>query len=45
MESYLAIQNDIWPLAATWVDLVGIMLSEVKSEKDKCCMRAFTYRI
>ena len=33
MESYLAIKNDIWPLAATWVDLVGIMLSKVKSEK------------
>ena len=28
-------KNDILPFAATWMDLEGILLSEVKSEKDK----------
>ena len=32
-------KNNILPFAATWMDLEGIMLSEIlKSEKDKCCL-------
>ena len=40
MEYYSAIKkNEILPLAATWIDLEGIMLSEVsQTEKDKYCM-------
>ena len=37
MEYYLAIKkNDILPFATTWMELEGIMLSEVsQSDKDK----------
>ena len=36
MEYYSAIKkNEIMPFAATWMDLEVIILSEVKSEKDK----------
>ena len=37
MEYYLAIRkNEILPFAATWMELEGIMLSEIsQSEKDK----------
>ena len=37
MEHYLAIKkNEILPFAATWMELEGIMLSEIsQSEKDK----------
>ena len=36
MEYYSAIKKDILPFAATWVDLEGIMLSEIsQTEKDK----------
>ena len=36
MEYYSAIKrNEIMSFAATWVDLEIIILSEVKSEKDK----------
>ena len=36
MECYSAIKkNKIMPFAATWMDLEIIILSEVKSEKDK----------
>ena len=37
MEYYLAIKkNEIWPFATTWMELEGIMLSEIgQSEKDK----------
>ena len=40
MEYYSAIKkNEIVPFAATWVDLEGIMLSEIsQTEKDKYCM-------
>ena len=40
MEYYLAIRkNEILPFATSWMDLEGIMLSEVsQTEKDKYCM-------
>ena len=40
MEYYSAIEKiEILPFAATWVDLEGIMLSEIgQTEKDKYCM-------
>ena len=40
MEYYLAIkQNEILPFLATWIDLKGIMPSEIsQAEKDKYCM-------
>ena len=32
-------KNEILPFAATWMDLEGIMLSEIsQTEKDKYCM-------
>ena len=39
MEYYSAIKNnEILPFAATWMDLEGIMLSEIgQTEKDKYC--------
>ena len=39
MEYYSAIKkNEIMPFAAKWMDLEIIILSEVKSEKDKYYM-------
>ena len=40
MEYYSAIKkNEILPFATTWMDLEGIMLSEINQiEKDKYCM-------
>ena len=40
MEYYSAIKkNEILPFAATWMDLEGIMLSEIsQTEKDKYSM-------
>ena len=40
MEYYSAIKKDkIIPFATTWMDLEGIMLSEIsQKEKDKHCM-------
>ena len=40
MEYYSAIiKNEILPFAARWMDLEGIMLSEIsQTEKDKYCM-------
>ena len=39
MEYYSAIKkNEILPFATTWMDLEGIMLSEIsQTEKDKYC--------
>ena len=34
MEYYLAMRkNEIWPFAATWIELEGIMLSEISQRK------------
>ena len=34
MEYYLAMRkNEIWPFAATWMELEGIMLSEISQRK------------
>ena len=43
MESYSALRNDKYPpFASTWMELEGIMLSEVsQSEKDKHYMFSF----
>ena len=40
IEYYSVIKkNEILPFATTWMDLEGIMLSEIsQTEKDKCCM-------
>ena len=40
MDHYLAIEkNEIFPFVITWMDLEGIMLSEIsQTEKDKYCM-------
>ena len=40
MEYYSAIKkNEILPFAAMWMDLEGIMLSEIsQTEKDKYCV-------
>ena len=37
IEYYLATRkNEIWPFAATWMELEGIMLSEIsQAEKDR----------
>ena len=47
MEYYLAIKkNEILPSATTWMDLEGIMLSEIsQTEKDKYCMISLICRI
>ena len=44
MEYYSAIKmNGILPFAATWMDLEGIILSEIsQTEKDKYCMISLT---
>ena len=44
MEYYSAIKkNEILPFATTWVDLEGIMLSEInQTEKDNYCMISLT---
>ena len=39
VECYLAIKMEISPFVTTWMDLEGIMLSEISQrEKDKYCM-------
>ena len=47
MECYSAIKkNEVLPFAATWVDLEGIMLGEIRqTEKDKYCMISLIYGI
>ena len=47
MEYYSAIRNDKYPpFASTWMELEGIMLSEVsQSEKDKHYMFSFIWGI
>ena len=44
MEYYSAIKNnEILPFATTWMDLEGIMLSEIsQTQKDKYCMISLT---
>ena len=43
MEYYLAMRNnEIWPFAAMWMELEGIMLSEItQAEKDRYHMFSF----
>ena len=45
MEYYSGIRNDKYPpFASTWMELEGIMLSEIsQSEKDKYCMVSFSF--
>ena len=39
MEYYATIKNEVLPFTARWMDLKGIMLSEINQrEKDKHCM-------
>ena len=46
MEYYSAIKkNEIMPFAAMWMDLEDIMLSEIKSEKNKYYMISLICRI
>ena len=47
MEYYSAIRSDKYPpFASTWIELEGIMLSEVsQSEKDKHYMVSFIWEI
>ena len=46
MEYYSATKkSEILPFAATRMDLEGIMLSEIKSEKDKYCTISLTHGI
>ena len=43
MEYYSTIKkNEILPFAATWMDLEGIMLSEISQRKNKYCMISLT---
>ena len=46
MEYYSAIKRKILPFVATWMDLDGIMLSEInQTEKDKYCITSFTWNL
>ena len=44
MEYYLAVRKiEIWPFAATWMELEGIMLNEIsQAEKDRYRMFSLT---
>ena len=43
MEYYSAIKNEILPFAVAWMDLEGIMLSEIsQTEKNKHCLVSLT---
>ena len=43
MEYYLTMRkNEIWPFAATWMELEGIMLSEIsQAEKGTECFHSY----
>ena len=43
MEYYSAIKNEILPFAATWMDLEIIILSEVKSDRERQISYDVTY--
>ena len=45
VEYRTAIKNKISPFAIIWIDLEGIMLSEIKSEEDKHKNFSFTCEI
>ena len=47
MESYSVIKkNEMLPFATTWMDLKGIMLSQVsQTEKDKYCEITYTWNL
>ena len=47
MEYYSAIKkNEMMPFATTWMNLEGIVLSEIsQTEKDKYCMFSLVYGI
>ena len=47
IEYYSAIKkNKVLPFATTWMDLEGIMLSEIhQTKKDKYCVISFIYGI
>ena len=47
VEYYSVIKkNKILPFATTWMDLEGVMLSEIhQTEKDKHCVISFIYGI
>ena len=45
MEYYSAIKNEILPFAMTWMELEGIMLSEIsQSEKDNYMMSLMEFK-
>ena len=44
-EILLGRKNEIMPFAATWMQLEKIILSNVKSERDKYCMMSLIRRI
>ena len=41
----LSCNNEILPFVTTWMDLEGIMLSEIKSDRDKYCTVSLICRI
>ena len=45
MEHYSAIKNEILPFATSWIDLEGIMLTELSQTEDKYCMTLLISRI
>ena len=47
MEDYSKVtKNEILPFSSTWVDLEGIMLSEMsQTEKDKYCIFTYTWNV
>ena len=38
MEYCSAIKNEILPFETSWIDLEGVMLSEISQAEDKYCM-------